>query len=114
VQLSEERFRELVGETLDDLPEWVQKTMDNVVIVVEDCNSDEPDLRGLYSGHSLTERDGYGMLDLPDVITLYRDAITGMCADEDEVAKEVRVTVIHEIAHHFDMDDDRLDGLGWG
>lgn len=114
MHLSEERFRRLAGEALDDLPEWVHDAMANVVIIVEDRNPAEPDLLGLYTGHSLTERDGYGMLDLPDVITLYREALTAVCADEDELAEEVRVTVIHEIAHHFGIDDGRLDELGWG
>lgn len=88
--------------------------MDNVVVLVEQRNPDEPDLLGLYEGVALTERtSSYGGV-LPDRITLYQDAIQDICADVDEVVHEVRVTVVHELAHHFGIDDDRLHELGWG
>ena len=87
--------------------------MDNVVVLVEDRNDEEPDLLGMYEGIALTERTSqYGGV-LPDRIFIYRDAICAMCASEDEVVKEVSVTVIHEIAHHFGIDDRRLHELGW-
>jgi predicted Zn-dependent protease with MMP-like domain len=106
------RFERLVREALDSLPEELRAAMDNVVVRVEDSHPDEPDLLGLYDGIPLTERDDYSMA-LPDVITIYRAAICAMCDSDDEVVDEVRITVIHEIAHHFGIDDDRLDELGW-
>lgn len=63
---------------------------------------------------ALTERDSNYAGSLPDTITIYRDALLEMCGSDDEVVDEVRITVIHEIAHHFGIDDDRLHELGWG
>jgi predicted Zn-dependent protease with MMP-like domain len=80
---------------------------------VEDRNPDEPDLLGLYEGIALTERDTSYAGSLPDAITIYRDALLDVCETEDEVVEEVAVTVIHEIAHHFGIDDERLHELGW-
>ncbi len=88
--------------------------MDNVVLFIEDEHGDEPDLLGLYEGIPLTEREAYGGLELPDRITIYRRAICRMCHSLDEVIDEVQITVVHEIAHHFGIDDDRLHELGWG
>jgi predicted Zn-dependent protease with MMP-like domain len=84
------------------------------VVLVEDRHPDVPDLLGLYEGVALTERTSdYGGV-LPDRITIYQDAITDSCADHDEVVHEVAVTVVHEIAHHFGIDEDTLHDLGWG
>jgi predicted Zn-dependent protease with MMP-like domain len=114
VEVAEERFSELVGEALDDLPDEFLRAMDNVVVLVEDRHDEEPDLLGLYDGIALTERTGdYGGA-LPDRITLYREALAELCADEDELREEVAVTVVHEIAHHFGLDDETLHRLGWG
>ena len=88
--------------------------MDNVVVLVEDRHPEEPDLLGLYEGVALTERTtDYGGV-LPDRITVYSDAILSLCADENEVVHEVAVTVVHEIAHHFGIDEQTLHDLGWG
>jgi predicted Zn-dependent protease with MMP-like domain len=88
--------------------------LDNVVVLVEDRNPDEPDLLGLYEGYALTERGwDYGGA-LPDRIMVYRAAICDVCETEDDVVEEVTITVVHEIAHHFGIDDDRLHELGWG
>ena len=87
--------------------------IDNVVVLVEDRHPDDPDLLGLYEGVALTERDTSYAGSLPDTITIYRDALLEMCDSEDEVVDEVAITVIHEIAHHFGIDDDRLHELGW-
>lgn len=106
------RFDRLVRDALASVPAELRSVMDNVIIRVEDTHPDEPDLLGLYDGVPLTERGDYAMA-LPDVITIYREAICAMCDTEDEVVDEVRITVIHEIAHHFGIDDDRLDELGW-
>ncbi|MDG6110036.1 metallopeptidase family protein [Dactylosporangium aurantiacum] len=113
--MSKERFEELVGEALDEVPEELLDLMDNVVIlVVDDPPPDEPDLLGLYEGFSLTERgwDYSGVL--PDRISIYRNPILAICDDEDDVVEEVAITVVHEIAHHFGIDDRRLHALGWG
>lgn len=107
------RFEALVADALDTIPPELTAAMDNVVVLVEDAHADEPDLLGLYEGVALTERTSdYGGV-LPDRITVYRLPILGMCADEDEVVHEVAVTVVHEVAHHFGIDDDALHDLGW-
>jgi len=108
------RFEELVGDALDLIPPGLAKAIDNVVILVEDRHPDEPDLLGLYEGVALTERDSFYAGSLPDTITIYRGALLDMCDDEPEVVTEVAITVIHEIAHHFGIDDARLHELGWG
>lgn len=107
------RFDELVSDALDLIPAELAAAIDNVVVLVEDRNAEEPDLLGLYEGVALTERDSSYAGSLPDTITIYRDALLEMCGSDDEVVDEVRITVIHEIAHHFGIDDDRLHDLGW-
>jgi len=108
------RFDELVSDALDTIPAELARAMDNVVVLVEDHDPDDPELLGLYHGIALTERNSsYGGV-LPDRITIYRDPILDMCADEDEVVHEVAVTVVHEIAHHFGIDEETLHELGWG
>ena len=114
VRMSPQRFDELVSDALDLIPPELAAAIDNVVVLVEDRNPDEPDLLGLYHGVALTERDSWYAGSLPDTITIYRDALLEVCEDENEVVDEVAITVIHEIAHHFGIDDDRLHELGWG
>jgi predicted Zn-dependent protease with MMP-like domain len=82
-------------------------------VLVADRHPDEADLLGLYEGVALTERDSYYAGSLPDTITIYRDALLDICDHDDEVVDEVKVTVVHEIAHHFGIDDERLHELGW-
>jgi len=110
--VGEARFEELVAEALDGLPDDLGRLMDNVAVVVKDA-SDEPGLLGLYEGIPLTERGDYGGMVMPDTVTLYRLAICAVCDSEDDLIHEVAVTVIHEIAHHFGIDDDTLHELGW-
>ncbi|MFY1674268.1 metallopeptidase family protein [Plantactinospora sp. WMMB334] len=113
--MSRERFEELVAEALDEVPEELLNLMSNVVILVEDESpEDGPELLGLYEGHALTSRgwDYAGVL--PDRILIYRRPILRICDTEDDVVDEIAVTVVHEIAHHFGIDDDRLHDLGWG
>ena len=114
VRMSPQRFDELVGDALDLLPGELATAIDNVVILVADRNPDEPELLGLYEGVALTERDSWYVGALPDTITIYRDALLDMCHTDAEVVDEVAITVIHEIAHHFGIDDERLHELGWG
>ncbi|MGC1212435.1 MAG: metallopeptidase family protein [Micromonospora sp.] len=113
VEMSCERFEELVGEALDEVPEELLGLMNNVVILVEDDPPPGEDLLGLYEGHALTDRgwDYSGVL--PDRILIYRHPILRICDTDDDVVEEVAVTVVHEIAHHFGIDDERLHALGW-
>ena len=104
------RFEQMVVEAIDDLPDELQPVLDNVVIQIEDRHPDEPDLLGLYDGVPHTERSG---MEGPDLITIYRQALCEMCDDEDDLAEEIYVTVIHEIAHAAGIDDERLHDLGW-
>ena len=103
-----------MGEALDEVPEELLGWMNDVVILVEDDRPRGEDLLGLYEGHALTERgwDYAGVL--PDRIFIYRHPILRICDTDDEVVDEVAVTVVHEIAHHFGIDDERLHALGWG
>ena len=114
IAITTRRFEELVGEALDSIPPELTGAMDNVVVLVDDRNVDDPHLLGLYEGVALTERTSdYGGV-LPDRITVYREAILDVCGDEDDVVHEVAVTVVHEVAHHFGVDEDTLHRLGWG
>lgn len=107
-------FEELVGDALDQLPPEFADAMDNVVILVEEYNEDTPHILGLYHGVALTERTSdYGGV-LPDRISIYRQPILTACDTPDEVVDEVAITVVHEIAHHFGISDERLHELGWG
>ncbi len=105
------RFEAMVADALDDLPDELLPVLDNVVVQVVDRNRDEPTLLGLYEGVPHTERNG---TDGPDIVSIYRFALCEACADIDELADEVYVTVIHEIAHAAGIDDARLHELGWG
>jgi predicted Zn-dependent protease with MMP-like domain len=113
VRMDPRRFDELVSDALDLIPAQLAKVMDNVVVLVADRNPEEDDLLGLYEGVALTDRDSHYAGSLPDTITIYRDALLDVCDCEDEVVEEVKITVVHEIAHHFGIDDDRLHELGW-
>jgi predicted Zn-dependent protease with MMP-like domain len=106
------RFEEMVATALDSLPAELGRLMSNVAVTVEH-DPGPPGLLGLYEGIPLTSRTTQYAGVLPDRITIYRQAICAICRTEDEVAVEVRRTVIHEVAHHFGIDDDRLDELGW-
>lgn len=112
--MSPHRFDELVADAIDLIPPQLASAIDNVVILVADRNEEEPGLLGLYEGVALTERDSWYAGSLPDTITIYREALLEVCDSEAEVVDEVAITVIHEIAHHFGIDDDRLHELGWG
>jgi predicted Zn-dependent protease with MMP-like domain len=104
------KFERLVAEAIDDLPDELQPVLDNVVVQIEERNADEPELLGLYEGTPHTARLGD---ELPDMITIYRAALCEMSHDERDLADEIYVTVIHEIAHAAGIDDDRLHELGW-
>lgn len=111
--MSEERFEELVSDALDLIPPELAAAIDNVVVLVADRHPEDPDLLGLYEGIALTERDSsYGGA-LPDTITIFRESLLEICDTDEDVVEEVAITVIHELAHHFGIDDARLHELGW-
>jgi predicted Zn-dependent protease with MMP-like domain len=112
IEVSREKFEELVAEALDTIPADLAAAMSNVVVVVVD-DPPEPRLLGLYTGVPLTERGDWYSGVLPDRIEIYRNPICQMCETEEDVIREVRITVVHEIAHHFGIDDARLHELGW-
>ncbi|GAB7142140.1 hypothetical protein AWC22_02480 [Mycobacterium riyadhense] len=113
VRMDPRRFDELVADALDLIPPKLAAAMDNVVVLVADRHPQDKDLLGLYEGVALTERDSDYAGSLPDAITIFRDALLDVCDSDDEVVDQVAITVVHEIAHHFGIDDDRLDELGW-
>ena len=113
IEVDPERFEEMVASALDGLPQELGRLMSNVAVTVEQ-GAGPPGLLGLYEGIPLTSRTAGGYAGvLPDRITIYRQAICAICRTEDEVAAQVRRTVIHEVGHHFGLDDRRLSELGW-
>jgi len=115
IEMSRQRFEDLVAEALDQVPEELASIVDNCVVLVEDdAPDDDPDLLGLYDGTPLTERDSTYAGVLPDRITIFRNPILAICDTVEDVVDEVNITVVHEIAHHFGIDDDRLHELGYG
>ena len=111
--VSPDEFEGYVADALDDLPPELAARFNNVVVVVEDENDEEPDLLGLYDGIALTERGDHYSGVLPDRITLYRIPLCLMAEDTDHLVEEIGITVVHEFAHHVGIDDDRLHELGW-
>ena len=115
VEMTRAEFEDAVRDALDEIPEELAAMMDNVVVLVEDASpAGEPELLGLYEGTPLTERgDFWASGSLPDRITIFRLPTLAFCDDRADVVDEVAVTVVHEIAHHFGIEDDRLHELGW-
>ncbi|MFF2369546.1 metallopeptidase family protein [Agromyces sp. NPDC058110] len=114
MNLDAEAFEAIVVDELDQLPDEMIDGLENIVFVVEDRPEDGSlDLLGLYDGYALTERDRYGLGEMPDRIILYREPLLAICEDEDELRDEIHVTLVHEIAHFYGIDDDRLHELGW-
>jgi predicted Zn-dependent protease with MMP-like domain len=113
-QLSHEEFERLVIDQLDLLPDDMVDGLDNVIFVVEDRpENGSLDTLGLYDGVALTERGQYGFGEMPDRIVVFREPLLAIVADLDELRDEVHVTLVHEIAHFYGIDDDRLHELGW-
>jgi predicted Zn-dependent protease with MMP-like domain len=112
IDVSEERFEELVSEALDSLPPEFASHIDNVAVMVEDGTTESP-LLGLYQGIPLTKRTaGYSGV-TPDRITIFRLPILARSRTEDDVREQVRRTVLHEVGHYFGIGDGRLRELGW-
>ncbi|HEY5833382.1 metallopeptidase family protein [Streptomyces sp.] len=115
LEMTREDFEELVGEALDRIPVELTRLMDNVAVFVEDEPTDgDGDLLGLYEGTPLTERGEWYAGVLPDRITIYRGPTLRMCDTREQAVEETEITVVHEIAHHFGIDDERLHALGYG
>jgi predicted Zn-dependent protease with MMP-like domain len=114
MDIDETAFDELVAVALDGVPPELADLMDNVVVLVEaEPPADDPDLLGLYDGVPLTERDSTYTFLPPDRIFVFRGPLTRMCETPEELVDEVRITVVHEIAHHFGIDDAALHDLGY-
>jgi predicted Zn-dependent protease with MMP-like domain len=114
IELTPDQFDLLVSEALDSIPAELAELIENCVILVEEWPPpDEPDLLGLYEGVPITERGQYYSGALPDRILIFRAPILGLCGSVAEVVEEVHITVVHEIAHYFGIDDSRLHELGY-
>lgn len=114
VQMDPDRFEDLVSEALDLIPPDLAAAMNNVVVLVSARHPEDPELLGLYEGIALTERDSSYAGALPDTVTIFRESLLEICETEAQVVEEVAITVVHELAHHFGIDDERLHELGWG
>ncbi len=122
MRLTDQEFEDLVVQALDSLPEDLLEMMDNVDITIErfptraqmhSAGIRGGTLLGLYEGIPLTERGGAYNMILPDKITLFQRSLEAVCPDDETLRREVQVTVVHEIAHHFGISDRRLAELGW-
>ena len=111
--VSPAEFEGLVSDALDTLPEQLARHFDNVVVVVEDENEEDPDLYGLYEGVPLPERTSQDTGSLPDRIAIYRLPLEQDFPDPAELEHEIRVTVLHELAHYFGFEEDRIADLGY-
>ncbi|MEG9246709.1 metallopeptidase family protein [Arthrobacter sp. Soc17.1.1.1] len=118
--VSREEFEEAVDDAIDLIPDDLARAMDNVAIFVVEEYEPAPgepadtELLGLYEGTPLTERDSWWDAgSLPDRISIFRGPLMRLCASREELVEEILVTVVHEVAHHFGIDDERLHELGW-
>jgi predicted Zn-dependent protease with MMP-like domain len=107
-------FEEHVRAALDSLPPELAAALENVAVVIRDEHPEDPDLFGLYEGTPLPERTGQSSGQLPDQITIYRLPLEEEFSDPAELEDEIRITVLHELAHYFGIDEDRLEQLGYG
>ncbi len=113
-RLTIQEFEDAVEEALAGIPADLLGAVNNVAILVEDeCPPGQPEVLGVYDGVPLPERTDASVPALPDRITLYRGPLERLCADREQLLEEIAVTVVHEIAHHFGIDDERLRQLGW-
>ena len=114
MSMDADAFETLVVEELDALPDEMVDGLENVVFLVEDRPADGSlDLLGEYDGIALTERDRYGFGEMPDRILLYREPLLKISSDEKRLREEIHITLVHEIAHFYGIDDDELHELGW-
>ncbi|SJN12134.1 hypothetical protein FM113_14040 [Leucobacter sp. 7(1)] len=109
-----EEFEALVSDGLDSLHDDMLAQLDNVIFLVEDRPEDGSEILGVYEGFSLAERNVYGYGEEPDRIILFRENLLSHCADHEELVHEIRVTLVHEIAHFYGLSEARIHELGWG
>lgn len=114
LEMSHEEFESLVADGLDSLHDDMLAQLDNVIFLVEDRPADGSDILGVYEGFSLAERDVYGYGEEPDRIILFRETLLEHCGDRAELVREIRVTLVHEIAHFYGISEERIHELGWG
>jgi predicted Zn-dependent protease with MMP-like domain len=114
LEMTRFRFAELVDDAIDSLPDALLGLLDNVIVRIADRDEGDGKLLGLYEGIALTDRGHDYSFAVPDTITIFRTAILAICVDDAQVAHEVAVTVVHEIGHHFGIEEHRLHELGWG
>lgn len=114
LEIDADAFEKIVIDELDELPDEMVDGLENLVFVVEDRPEDGSlDLLGEYQGIALTERDRYGFGELPDRIVLFREPLLAICDDVEALRDEIHVTLVHEIAHFYGIDDEELHRLGW-
>jgi predicted Zn-dependent protease with MMP-like domain len=115
MQMDEDAFEALVDDEFEALPDEMVEGIENLIFVIEDRPEDGSlNLLGEYQGTALTDRDRYGFGELPDRIVLFREPLLSISDDEEELRDQVHVTLVHEIAHYFGIDDEHLHELGWG
>ncbi|MCT1443044.1 metallopeptidase family protein [Corynebacterium glucuronolyticum] len=112
VEISDDEFEELVDKSLELIPEALINRIENTVILIDDYNEEDPTILGLYQGEAMTEQTYFGAFQ-PNTITIYRESLKDWCETREQLEEEVAITVVHEIAHHFGIDDARLHELGW-
>ena len=120
VEISEERFEDLVADALESIPPELAEQLENIAVIVQDWPTEQQlhgrrgTLLGLYEGIDLTRRSPLGYAGvMPDRITIFRGPLCSLARDEDDLARQVRVTVLHEVGHYFGMSEERLHELGW-
>lgn len=113
IEVSEDRFEELVDQALDTIPEAFLSHMRNVVILIDNYNENSPFILGLYHGVALPER-AFDHGGLPDTITFYKGALQDYCGSEKQLIEQVRITVMHEVGHYFGLSEEDLHRLGYG
>ncbi|MGW9020923.1 metallopeptidase family protein [Leucobacter chromiiresistens] len=114
LDISHEEFESLVADGLDSLHDDMLAQLDNVIFLVEDRPADGSEILGVYEGFSLAERGAYGYGEEPDRIILFRENLLEHCSDQQELVDEIRVTLVHEIAHFYGITEERIHELGWG
>ena len=113
LEVSHEEFESLVADGLDSLHDDMLEQLDTVVFMVADRPEDGSDILGVYDGFSLAERNIYGYGEQPDRITLFRENLLDHCTDMEELVREIRITLVHEIAHFYGLSEARIHELGW-
>ncbi len=114
LDVTRDEFELLVSEGLDSLHDDMLRELDNVIFLVEDRPEDGSDILGVYEGFSLAERNTYGYGEEPDRIILFRENLLAHCESREELIAEIRITLVHEIAHFYGITEERIHELGWG